>query len=257
MGENYINNQSKPFSGDKRPERLEPCGTLFESPALVYGVRWKHWLRNSFIAGLVLVTPMVVTYIALRVLFGWLTGLIDPLVVGADLVQYTGNNEIVAQGLALVILFVTLVVIGYVAQLGIGSRLFGGVGRAVTFIPLVRVIYTSVRQMADSLVSQESRYESVVLVEYPREGIHSIGLVTAESPKPVQTATGPAYNVYFPNSPNPTNGHLAMVPKDQVREIDMSPRRGIRLMVTTGMAETSEDLEKLEAEIEADLDRLK
>jgi len=225
--------------------------------ALQQGVRWKHWLRNSFITGLVLVAPLAVTYIALSFLFGWVTGLVDPLVQEAGLIELAGNNELVAQVLALVILFATLVVVGYFAQLGIGARLFSGFDRAIEFIPLVRVIYTSVRQVSDSLVNQESRYESVVLVEWPREGVHALGFVTAESPSPIQTAIGPAYNVYIPNSPNPTNGNLSMVPKDRVTEIDMSPRRGIRLIVTTGMAETPEELEQLEAAVDTDLQELK
>lgn len=218
---------------------------------------WKHWLRNSFIAGLVLLAPMVVTIVALRFVFGWLTGFIDPFVQATDLVTLTANIEIVAQLLALGILLVVIVLVGFLTQWGVGERMLGGVDRAFNVIPLVRVIYMSVRQVSDSLVSQQSRFESVVLVEYPRDGIYSLGFVTDESPDPVETATGPAYNVYIPNSPNPTNGHLAMVPEDQVTEIDMPPRRGIRLLVTTGMAETSADLDELEQDVDTDLEQLK
>lgn len=218
---------------------------------------WKHWLRNSFIAGLVLLAPMVVTIVALRFVFGWLTGFIDPFVQATDLVALTANIEFVAQLLALAILLSFIVLVGFFTQWGVGERLFGGVDRAFNFIPLVRVIYMSVRQVSDSLVSQQSRFESVVLVEYPRDGIYSLGFVTDESPRPVQTKTGTAYNVYIPNSPNPTNGNLALVPEDEVHEIDMPPRRGIRLLVTTGMAETSDDLDKLEEDVDTNLEELK
>lgn len=218
---------------------------------------WKHWLRNSFLAGLVLVAPLFITIVALQFVFGWLTGFVDPLVQASGLLELTGNNELVAQVLALGILVGAIVFVGFITQWSLGERVFGGVDRAINFIPLVRVIYTSVRQVSDSLMSQQSRFESVVLVEYPREGLYTLGFVTNDSPQPVQTETGPAYNVYFPNSPNPTNGLLVMVPEEEITEIDMSPRRGIRLLVTTGMAETTDDLDALEDQLDTDLQELK
>lgn len=218
---------------------------------------WKHWLRNSFIAGLVIVAPMVITIVALQVLFGWMTALVNPLVQATDLLSLTGNNELVAQLLALALVIGFIIFAGFITQWGVGERLFGGVDRAFNFLPFVSVIYTSVRQVSESLMSSQSRFESVVLVEYPRKGIHSLGFVTNDSPDPVQTETGKAYNVYFPNSPNPTNGLLVMVPEEEITEIDMSPRRGIRLLVTTGMAETKADIDQLEKDVDADLHELK
>lgn len=217
----------------------------------------KHWLRNSFVAGLVLLAPLVVTVVALRIVFGWVLGFVDPLVQATELTAYTGNIEIVAQLMALGAIVVFVVFLGALTQREVGNRVTAGLDRAIGIIPLVRVVYTSVRQVSDSLSSQGSRFESVVLVEYPREGLHAIGFVTDESPSAVVAETGPAYNVYIPNSPNPTNGLLIMVPEDQVTEIDMSPRRGIRLLVTTGMAESSSDLDTLEQELDVDLDEIK
>jgi uncharacterized membrane protein len=219
-------------------------------------VNWNHWLRNSFITGLILIAPLVITFIVLQFLLGWLTGFVQPLVSATNLSQFTGNIEFLAQLLALVILLASIVLIGTVAQWGVADRLFGGFNRLIGVIPMVRVIYASVQQVSNSLSSGGSRYESVVLVEWPREGMYAIGFVTAESPDPVQTMTGEAYNVYIPNSPNPTNGHLAMLPESEVHEIDMSVRRGIRLMVTTGMAETSEDMEDLESSVDMDFEEL-
>jgi len=75
-------------------------------------------------------------------------------------------------------------------------------------------------------------------VEYSREGLYSIGLVTGESPAAVEAVTDRAtYNVFLPNSPNPTGGRLVPVPEDRVHEIDLSVRRGMRILVTTGMGD--------------------
>lgn len=217
----------------------------------------RHWLRNSFVAGLVLLAPLVVTIVALRIVFGWVLGFVDPLVQAMELTAYTGNIEIVAQLLALAAIALFVILLGALTQREIGIYVTSGLDRAFGIIPLVRVIYTSVRQVSDSLSSQSSRFESVVLVEYPHPDMYAIGFVTDESPTAVLSEVGPAYNVYIPNSPNPTNGQLQMVPEDELMEIDMSPRRGIRLLVTTGMAESSSDLDALENEYDVDLDQIK
>ena len=217
----------------------------------------KHWLRNSFVAGLVLIAPLVVTVVALRVVFGWVLGFVDPLVQATELTAYTANIEIIAQLVALAAIALFVVFLGALTQREVGNYVTSGLDRAFGIIPLVRVIYASVRQVSDSLSSQSSRFESVVLVEYPIEGTYAIGFVTDESPKSVLAEVGSAFNVYIPNSPNPTNGQLLLVPEDRVTEINMSPRRGIRLLVTTGMAESSSDLDALEDEFNVDLDEIK
>jgi uncharacterized membrane protein len=208
-------------------------------------------LRSSFLAGLALVAPLIVTIVALRFLLNWLTAFIDPVVQGTRLATYTANIEVVAQVLAavLVVLFITL--LGYLAQRSLGERLFGWLDRGVGLVPLVRVIYSSVRQVSNALMQRSNRYESVVLVEYPREGMYVLGFVTGDAPAAAEAvAGGAAYNVFLPNSPNPTGGRLVLVPAEQVHEVDISVRRGIRLLVTTGIAEREAEVEELKRDVE-------
>jgi uncharacterized membrane protein len=196
-------------------------------------------IRDNLLAGLILVAPLVVTVFALRVLFGWISGAIDPIVEGTRLATYTANVQIAAQLLAIVAIVVLLILLGYIARWSVGERVFGEIGRLVNFLPLVRTIYSSTRQVANALVERQNKYESVVLVEY-REGYSVIGFVTGETPAPIQDAFDePTYTVFVPNSPNPTGGRLLLMPDSRVTEVDMSVRRGIRTLVTTGIA--SED----------------
>jgi uncharacterized membrane protein len=198
-------------------------------------------VRRSFVAGLILIAPLVVTVYVIRTLANWTVQVIDPIVASTRLATYTGNDQLAAQMIALLAVLVAIVLLGYVAQRNVGRQVFGNVGRVVNLIPLVNTIYTSVRQVANSLVDRDEAYESVVLVEYPRDGIYSIGLVTGDSPVDVDAFDGePVYNVYFPNSPNPTGGRLALVPESDLHETDMSVRAGMRLLVTTGVTENGE-----------------
>ncbi|MEA5385777.1 DUF502 domain-containing protein [Haloarculaceae archaeon H-GB2-1] len=195
-------------------------------------------IKNSFVAGLVLIAPLAVTLYILQLLTNWLLTVVDPVVAWLGLTQTTANNHLLAQALTTGLIVSGIVLVGYLAQRQAGQRMFGNMGRIIDFVPLVNVIYGSVRQVANSLVDHQSRYESVVLVEYPREGVYSIGLVTGEAPPAADSLAGDdAVNVFLPNSPNPTAGRLVVVPDDQVHEIDMSVRAGLRLVVTTGIGE--------------------
>lgn len=197
-------------------------------------------VKRSFVTGLLLLAPLAVTVYVLTLLAGWAVGLVDPVVEGTRLASYTADNVLAAQIVAVAVVLGVVTALGGVAQWSVGGRVFGSVGRVVNFIPLVGTIYSSVRQVAGALVDAETRYDRVVLVEYPREGIYCIGLVTANAPPDAETVAGePAVTVYLPNSPNPTGGRLLLVPTSEVHEVDMTVRRGLRLLVTTGMG--SED----------------
>lgn len=204
-------------------------------------------LKEHFAAGLILVAPLVVTVYVVKLLVGWAVGILDPVVSGTGLLQYTGNVELVAQMAAAVIIVSSITVLGYLAEKQVGKQTFGNVGRVVNIIPLVNTIYGSVRQVANALVEQNTRYESVVLVEYPRKGVYTIGLVTSQGSPTIEAATGETmFNVYLPNSPNPTGGRLLLVPESELIEIDVSVRRGLRMILTTGVVADEEQLPKTE-----------
>ncbi|MFC6721352.1 DUF502 domain-containing protein [Halobacteriaceae archaeon SHR40] len=192
-------------------------------------------VRNSFIAGLVLITPLVITLYILQVLFGFALNFIDPIVAETDLASYTANVEAVARVLAAVLIVLVVSFLGFLAQHPSGQRLFGSLGRTVAVIPIFRTIYSTIRQMSTSLSSGETSYDSLVLVEFPREDFYSIGLDTSESPQAVADVAGePVRNIFLPSSPNPAGGRLVLVPESQVHDVDMSVRQGMGLIMTTG-----------------------
>jgi uncharacterized membrane protein len=205
-------------------------------------------LRTSFATGLLLVAPLAVTVFVLQFVFVRTTRLLDPLVRATRLTTYTGNVEVVAQVLAALLVAAVITLLGYLASWRLGERLFGGFERAVRIVPLVRTVYFGVRQVSESLVQRTAGYDSVVLVEFPRRGVYAVGFVTNESPRAARDATGDdLYNVFLPNSPNPTAGTLVFVPDADVHEVDMSVRRGLRLLVTTGLSADDVDVEDLPA----------
>ncbi|KAB1197352.1 MULTISPECIES: DUF502 domain-containing protein [Haloferax] len=199
-------------------------------------------LRSSFFTGLILVAPLAVTVFVLQFLFSRITAALRPLVREitpflAEALNYSGDIVLISQILAALIIAVTIALIGYLASMSIGQRLFGSFERGVQLLPLVRTIYFGVRQVSESLTEPTAGYDRVVLVEYPREGLFAIGFVTNEAPPSVSKATeDDLYTVFLPHSPNPTAGSLVMLSSDEIRELDMPVRRGLRLLVTTGLS---------------------
>lgn len=194
------------------------------------------WIKNSFVAGLIVVAPFIVTIVAVQILSGWILRIVNPIVRETRLVSLTGNVELLAQIVGVIAIAIVMVALGAMANWSVGRRLFGSADRAVNLIPLVGAIYGAVRGVADSMAGGGTDFDRVVLVEFPAEDVYQIGFVTSRTP--VRAATrftdGDAYNVYVPGSPNPTAGRLLLIPEDQLLEVDLSVREGLAIVVTTG-----------------------
>ncbi len=228
---------------------------LMHSPHGRPSMRVRHTLKSNFLAGLVLTGPIIVTLFIIKVAMDWILGTLTPVVRGTGAETLTGGDLLLAQLLVAVSLVVLITVVGFVTQYSVGRRLFGRTGRTADFIPVFRTIYTSVKQVATSVTNRKHDYEEVVFVEYPREEMYSLGLVTGESPEAARDlAGGDVQFVFFPASPNPTQGKLLMVPEEHIHETGISVRRGLQLLMTTGMAEEKPVIQLDEEEFGEDQD---
>ncbi|QLG29129.1 DUF502 domain-containing protein [Halorarum halophilum] len=200
-------------------------------------------LRASFVTGLLLVAPLAVTLFVLDVAVDWLTGVLTGPIRATRLAEYVGSEPL-AQALAAVTLALSITAVGFVASNEAGRRLFGGFERGVGLLPVVRTVYFGVRQVSESLSTSGDSYDRVVVAEYPRRGVYALGFVTNRAPRRVSERTDEDLSVvFFPHSPNPTAGKLAMLPDEELVELDMSVSRGLRLIVTTGLSiENPEEL---------------
>lgn len=212
------------------------------------------WIKNSFIAGLLVVAPLLVTVVALQILSRWVLRVVNPVVRETRLVSLMANVELLAQIVVGVAIALLIILLGAMANWSVGRRVFGTADRAVNLIPLAGAIYGAVRGVADSMAGGGTDFDRVVLVEFPADDVYQIGLVTSRTPtvaaKPF--TEGDAFNVYVPGSPNPTAGRLLLVPQERLIEVDLSVREGLAIVVTTGASDEEEELpEALPAEIEA------
>jgi len=139
-------------------------------------------------------------------------------------------------GLGLVFAFVLVLVTGLLVTNLIGRQLVAYWEELLQRIPLVRSVYSGVKGFAESVLSSSHSFRKVVAVEYPREGLWSIGFVTAEHVEEVSAKTGHSQVcVFVAAAPNPTSGFIVFVPRSRVIELDMSIDAAMKMIVTCGV----------------------
>jgi len=191
--------------------------------------------RNAFVSGLLLLAPLVVTLWAFRTFIDLVGGSFRPLYedfLPDSLQSIPFFWDLAATGV--VILLVTG--FGLLSNYFLG-KFFLGVGeRAIRRIPGIGAVYNSVKQVVATFGTQNrSMFTKVVLVQFPRQGVWSMGFLTNKVQGEPQTATGTEiWTVFVPTSPNPTSGFMVMFPRQDIRELTMSVGDGMKMIVSGG-----------------------
>ena len=150
--------------------------------------------------------------------------------------QPEGLMGLALPALGAVFVFVALLLTGLLGTNLIGRRLLVWGGELLQHIPLVGSVYGGVKSFAESVFSQSSSFRKVVMVEYPREGVWSLGFLTAEDVPEVTQKTGEQHAcVYISAALNATGGWLAILPRRQIVELDMSVDAAMKMIITCGV----------------------
>ena len=192
-------------------------------------------LRRYLVAGVLVWLPIVATLWVVTFLFHLAdkTLLLFPLPPGY---QPQGLMSLVLPALGAVFAFVVLFLTGILATNLIGRRLLVWGEELLHHIPIVGSVYGGVKSFAESVFSQSNSFRKVVMVEYPREGVWSLGFMTAENVPEVTEKMGePHVCVYISAALNATGGWLAILPRRQVVELDMSVDAAMKMIITCGV----------------------
>ncbi|MFH1018866.1 MAG: DUF502 domain-containing protein [Pseudomonadota bacterium] len=143
-------------------------------------------------------------------------------------------------GAALAIGFILLV--GILSRNYLGRALIRWGDAAVSHIPGARVIYQLVKQITDTFMKHDQgRFTRVVMLQYPRPGIHTLAFVTGQSPASLQEKFDRRMlNVFVPTTPNPTSGFYLLVPETEVKNVDLTVEEAFKLIVSCGIASKDE-----------------
>jgi len=139
-------------------------------------------------------------------------------------------------GAGLLLALIVLLLTGLLVTNLIGRQLVVWGEDLLNRIPVVRTVYGGVKSFAESVFSQSNSFRKVVMIEYPRNGLWSLGFLTAEDVPEVSQRTGEAHvAVYISSALNATAGFLVMVPRSSVVELDMSVDAALKMIITCGV----------------------
>lgn len=187
-------------------------------------------IRRIFLTGLSVLVPIVITIWIII----WFILKVDSLFRAP--VQAVTGRSFVGLGIFLTICFIFIT--GFLATNFIGKKIIHNLERTVLKIPIISALYTSIKQLIDTVFYQKKRkaFKSVVLIEYPSKGIYTLGFLTAVAPAIIEGEAGKKLaSVFVPTTPNPTSGMFIMVPYNDIRNIDMSVDTAIKLIVSGGI----------------------
>jgi uncharacterized membrane protein len=194
-------------------------------------------LRASFLTGLIVIAPIGLTIWLIWTLMGWVDGFVLPLVPDRfNPEQYIGIN---LRGVGVAIFLIFTIIVGWIAKGLIGRSLIRWAESLVERTPVVRSIYSGIKQIAETVFAQSERsFEKACLIEYPRRGIWAIGFISTDTKGEVASKTGVEagmVSVFVPTTPNPTSGFLLFFPKDDIIELDMSIEEAAKLVISAGL----------------------
>jgi len=203
--------------------------------------RW----RSSFLTGLAVTFPTLLTLAAVK----WLVGTISSV---TDLLLFFLPRKLTHEGLvysndgmgrmfwywslvALVLAVVLISVAGVLARYYIGKKIIDWTDRVLMRVPLLNKFYGAIKQVNDAFAGNRHSFKTVVLVEFPGPGNYSVGFITSEQQGEIQQKTGQKLiSVFVPTTPNPTSGFLILVPEEKLTKLAMSVTDAIKYIVSLG-----------------------
>jgi uncharacterized membrane protein len=190
-------------------------------------------LRRYLVAGLLVWLPLVATFFVIRLLVQWMD---HSLLLLPEDYRPESLLGFAIPGLGVALSLLILLITGLVAANLFGRKLVGLWEMVVSRIPLVRSVYSAVKQLVETILSGNGQsFRKVLLVEFPRRGIWTLAFQTGTEQGEAQQKTGrDVVNIYIPTTPNPTGGYFVMVPREDVRELEMSVDEGLKMLLSMG-----------------------
>jgi len=191
-------------------------------------------LRKYIIAGLLVWLPLAATVVIVKLVVDLLDNVILLLPPEYQPETVLGFS---IPGFGIVLAISILLVTGMLAANLFGRRLVEFWEAILNRIPLVRSIYSSVKQISTTILDSNGKsFRKVVMLQYPRKGIWSIGFLTNEDVSTdIDGLNEDFAAVFVPTTPNPTSGFIIMVPRDDFTELDMSVEEGFKFIISMGV----------------------
>jgi uncharacterized membrane protein len=192
-------------------------------------------VRTAFLSGLLLLAPLAITIYAFLWVIEFVGGRFRPffdtlIPLRLQSIPFLWDVAIT------IVMFGLITLFGFISHYLFGKYLLDLGERVITGIPGVSTVYGSVKQVVATFSTQNRNlFSKVVLVQYPREGVWTLGFLTSKTQAEAQARAGrELWAVFVPTSPNPTSGFVLFLPPDEITELDMTVGDGMKMVISGG-----------------------
>jgi uncharacterized membrane protein len=195
-------------------------------------VNWRHRLKQTLLAGLIILAPLALTVFILVQVFQVMDGMFSPL-VNSLLAAALDRPDLHLPGLGLLLTLLLILILGWLSR----SRLIHWMERGIRRIPVAKSIYGATKGILE-IISQDQTeaFKRVVLIEYPKKDIFAIAFVTSGARwGQVDDRLADVLLVFVPTTPNPTSGFLLLVPRTEAMDLPITVEEGVRMVISGGI----------------------
>ncbi len=215
---------------DKNPKDLDSGDGSKPDPPR-HGIL--HRLRTKLMAGITVIAPLWITGWVLWTMFGLAEKFSRPLI--RPFIDTPDDPQWYYRGFGFLLTVIILLVVGTITTNVLTRRVLHEVREALERLPIVRTIYSPVRKLMETMTSPDSAgFKQVVLFEYPRRGLWTLGFLAGDVP--FEDDRPPAHSIFVPTAPNPTTGFMLIVPREEIRPTKLTIEAAFQMIVSAGVA---------------------
>ncbi|NJL98977.1 MAG: DUF502 domain-containing protein [Synechococcaceae cyanobacterium SM2_3_2] len=201
---------------------------------------WKHHLKNSFVAGLLVVIPLATTIWLVVEVATWSIEFLTSIPKQFNPIQglHPFLINLIDLGVGILAPLTFILLIGFMARNIVGQWLLDVSERLLHAIPVAGLVYRTLKQLLSTVLDSKNRkFRRVVLLEYPRPGVWALGFVTGSLTAAVGRGEGSQtmLNLFVPTTPNPTTGWYALVPESETIELFMPVEDAFKMLISGGI----------------------
>jgi len=186
-------------------------------------------IKRSFVSGVLVVVPVILTYIVLKFLFEAIDGILGPILV--RLIGY----DLPLLGVTTLLLLILLV--GVIVRSYLGHRVYSIGDRILARLPLIRPVYSAAKQLLEAIAGPSmDAFKDVALIEYPRRGCWALGFVARRIEIELDSSSRACAVVFVPSTPTPISGMAVVLPLDEIMPVDMTIEEAVKFLVSGGVA---------------------
>ena len=191
-------------------------------------------IRRQFFAGILVVVPLIITYVVLRFLFQAVDGILSPLI--AKLLKHD------IPGLGIIATLLIVLFVGFLTRNIFGAAIVRYGERLLSKTPIIRIFYSAAKQLIEAVTMPNIKtFKEVVMIEYPRQGLYAVGFATAKIKlQEFNNVRKKLVGVFIPSTPTPMTGIVVFIDEAELICLDITIEAGIKLIVSGGIVSPPE-----------------